>query len=82
MERLIDMTAMKWELIRLLCVEEILLTQKICHTQHHAGEVYESGNFMEVLEQTLELMDWDGFAVRKTQSEKRGLPRGEDWLAA
>ena len=42
-----------------------------------AGEVYESGNFKEVLEQTLELMDWNGFAARKTRSEKRGLLRGQ-----
>ena len=42
-----------------------------------AGEVYESGNFKEVLSQTLELMDWNGFPARRARSEKRGFLRGQ-----
>ncbi len=37
---------------------------------------YDSGEFGKVLEQTLTLADWDGFAARKAESERNGRLRG------
>jgi len=76
MERLIDMTA------REMCIDPVLMRKQNLIRKEQLpyttpiGEVYDSGNFTEVLEQAIELMDWDGFAARKTQSGKRGLLRG------
>ena len=76
MERLIDMTAREMGIDPVIMRRRNLIrTENLPYTTH-AGEVYESGNFKEVLEQTIELMDWDGFEARKAESEKRGLLRG------
>jgi carbon-monoxide dehydrogenase large subunit len=40
------------------------------------GYVYDSGNFASVLDKTLRLADWHGFAARRALSEQRGLSRG------
>lgn len=42
----------------------------------HSGLIYDSGNFPNVLEQTLRAADWTGFPQRQTQSKKLGLLRG------
>jgi carbon-monoxide dehydrogenase large subunit len=41
-----------------------------------AGVVYDSGDFAALMDHTLALADWDGFAARKAESEVRGLIRG------
>ena len=38
--------------------------------------VYDSGDFIGVMDETLETADWNGFAARRAESEKRGLLRG------
>jgi len=40
------------------------------------GFVYDSGAFERVMDKCLELGDWQGFAVRKADSERRGMLRG------
>jgi aerobic carbon-monoxide dehydrogenase large subunit len=40
------------------------------------GYVYDCGNFEAVLDKTLGLADWNGFARRRALSEQRGLRRG------
>ena len=40
------------------------------------GEVFDSGNFHEVMKIAVSKMDWDGFGKRKAESKKRGLLRG------
>jgi carbon-monoxide dehydrogenase large subunit len=40
------------------------------------GLVYDSGEFEQLLDQALELADWQGFANRREESERRGLRRG------
>jgi carbon-monoxide dehydrogenase large subunit len=40
------------------------------------GEVFDSGNFHQVMQSALRKMDWDGFGKRKAAAEKRGLLRG------
>jgi carbon-monoxide dehydrogenase large subunit len=38
--------------------------------------VYDSGEFEAILDKTLKNSDWDGYAARKRESEKRGKLRG------
>jgi aerobic carbon-monoxide dehydrogenase large subunit len=40
------------------------------------SQVYDSGQFERVLDQGLQLADWQGFAQRRAQSQSRGLLRG------
>jgi carbon-monoxide dehydrogenase large subunit len=40
------------------------------------GEVYDSGDFPTLLDRTLAVADWRGFAARRRQSRSRGLLRG------
>lgn len=40
------------------------------------GFVYDSGEFERLLNECLELSDWDGFAVRRKESERNQLLRG------
>jgi carbon-monoxide dehydrogenase large subunit len=41
-----------------------------------SGFVYDCGEFEAVLDRVLELADWDGFSMRRAESEGRGLRRG------
>ena len=38
----------------------------------HLGDVYDSGNFPRIVDQLVELADWEGFAARREQSRSRG----------
>ena len=40
------------------------------------GTTYDSGDFTNLLNQALELADWDGFAARKAESRRRSKLRG------
>ncbi len=40
------------------------------------AQVYDCGEFEKILDQGLALADWNGFAARRAQSEKRGKLRG------
>jgi carbon-monoxide dehydrogenase large subunit len=40
------------------------------------GQVYDCGQFEKLLDQGLELADWNGFAARREASRSRGLLRG------
>jgi len=42
----------------------------------HLGDTYDSGDFARVLERTLAVADWNGFAARREDSRGRGLLRG------
>jgi aerobic carbon-monoxide dehydrogenase large subunit len=41
-----------------------------------SGYVYDCGEFEQILDKTLALADWSGFAARRAQSERAGLRRG------
>jgi carbon-monoxide dehydrogenase large subunit len=41
-----------------------------------ANNLYDSGEFRAILDETLQISDWDGFAARKAESAKRGMLRG------
>lgn len=75
-ERLIDMTAREMGIDPVIMRRRNLIHKRNLPYTTPAGEVYESGNFMAVLDQTIDLMNWDGFEARRTQSEKRGRLRG------
>jgi carbon-monoxide dehydrogenase large subunit len=40
------------------------------------GQVYDSGAFEQILNQGLDLADWNGFAARRAESQARGKLRG------
>jgi aerobic carbon-monoxide dehydrogenase large subunit len=40
------------------------------------AQTYDSGKFEQILDQGLALADWNGFAARRVESERRGLLRG------
>ncbi|MBO6782516.1 MAG: xanthine dehydrogenase family protein molybdopterin-binding subunit [Alphaproteobacteria bacterium] len=40
------------------------------------GDTYDSGNFTAIMEEGMKKADWDGFAKRRAESEKRGMLRG------
>ena len=40
------------------------------------GQTYDSGRFEQVQTRTLALADWNGFAARRAETERRGLLRG------
>ena len=40
------------------------------------AQTYDSGKFEQILDQGLALADWNGFAARRVDSERRGLLRG------
>ncbi len=76
MERLIDMSAREMGIDPVIMRRRNLILKENLPFTTLTGEVYESGNFNEVLDQTIELMDWNGFEDRKAESGKRGLLRG------
>ncbi len=76
MERLIDMTAREMDIDPVIMRRKNLIRIEQLPYTTPVGEVYDTGNFTEVFEQAIELMDWNGFAVRRSLSEKRGLLRG------
>jgi aerobic carbon-monoxide dehydrogenase large subunit len=42
----------------------------------HSGVAYDSGEFMRIMDECLQLADWNGFAKRAAESKKRGQLRG------
>ena len=40
------------------------------------GQIYDSGAFEKILDQGLTLADWNGFAARRAETERRGKLRG------
>ena len=40
------------------------------------GFIYDSGDFEKLMDRGMALSDWNGFAARRAESEKRGLCRG------
>ena len=44
--------------------------------KNQLGQTYDSGAFEKILDQGLDLADWNGFAARRAESKARGLLRG------
>ncbi|MFI5002248.1 MAG: xanthine dehydrogenase family protein molybdopterin-binding subunit [Reyranellales bacterium] len=74
MERLIDLAAQTHGFDRI----ELRRRNLIAETPYTNafGVTYDTGDYVGTLETILRLADWNGFAVRKAQTEARGLRRG------
>ena len=76
MERLMDAAADATGLSRVeIRRRNLIPTSKIPY-RTQMDFVYDSGDFVGVLEQTLKEADWDGFPARRAESKKRGKLRG------
>ena len=76
MERLIDEAAAKMGIDRLELRRRNHIKPSEMPWAAPSGMNYDSGEFTALLEKAVALADWDGFAARKADSEKRGLLRG------
>jgi len=76
LERLMDLAAREMGISPVtLRVKNMIRCESMPYTTQ-LGEVFDSGNFHQVMQSAVSKMDWDGFGKRKAASEKRGLLRG------
>ena len=76
LERLMDLAAREMAISPVtLRVKNMIRCESMPYTTQ-LGEVFDSGNFHQVMQSAVSKMDWDGFGKRKAASEKRGLLRG------
>jgi len=76
LERLMDLAAREMGISPVtLRVKNMIRSESMPYTTQ-LGEVFDSGNFHQVMQSAVSKMDWDGFGKRKAASEKRGLLRG------
>ncbi|MBI3704382.1 MAG: xanthine dehydrogenase family protein molybdopterin-binding subunit [Rhizobiales bacterium] len=76
MERALDVAAAELGIDRIELRRRNLIRKSDLPFKAASGMTYDSGDFLAVLKQTLELADHKGFAKRKRDSKKRGLLRG------
>jgi aerobic carbon-monoxide dehydrogenase large subunit len=75
-ERLIDTAARECQFDPVELRRKNFVTSAQMPFQSPLGPVYDSGEFEAVMEKCLAAADWNGFAARKTDSERRGKRRG------
>jgi carbon-monoxide dehydrogenase large subunit len=75
-ERLLDLAAPRLGIDRLELRRRNLIRLDQLPYRNALGLTYDSGDFRGNFEKALELGDWDGFAVRRLESEAKGLLRG------
>ncbi len=76
MERLIDRAARDAGFDRVALRRRNLIPPEALPWPNPFGMTYDSGAYEEILDRTLALADWDGFAARRSASRARGLYRG------
>jgi carbon-monoxide dehydrogenase large subunit len=76
MERLLDLAAGKTGIDRVELRRRNLVPVSAMPYRNANGLTYDCGAFEAVMDKTLALADWDGFAGRRTASEARGRYRG------
>jgi carbon-monoxide dehydrogenase large subunit len=76
MERLIDLAARQAGFDRIELRRRNLLTQSELPYTNPWGMVYDSGDYIGVMEKALKHADWDGFPARREEAKKRGMRRG------
>jgi len=76
MERLIEKAGREMKLDAVEIRRRNLLRPEDFPYRTHVGDVYDVGNFARVLDGVLARADWDGFAVRREDSKRRGRLRG------
>jgi carbon-monoxide dehydrogenase large subunit len=76
MERLVDTAAAEMGIDRIELRRRNHIPPEAMPYKAPNGTTYDSGDFTNLLNQALELADWDGFLARKQESRKRGRLRG------
>jgi len=76
LERLMDLAAREMGISPVTLREKNIIRSYSLPYTTQLGEVFDSGNFHQVMQSALSKMDWDGFGKRKAAAEKRGLLRG------
>ncbi|HLT27089.1 MAG TPA: xanthine dehydrogenase family protein molybdopterin-binding subunit [Zeimonas sp.] len=75
-ERLIDRAAQETGIDRIELRRRNFIPASAMPYTAPSGQRYDSGEFEAVLDKALALADWDGFAQRRAQAERRGRLRG------
>jgi carbon-monoxide dehydrogenase large subunit len=75
-ERLIDEAAIQTGIDAIELRRRNLIRPEAMPYAMLTGYVYDSGEFERAMDKCLDLIDWNGFAARKSQSESAGLLRG------
>jgi carbon-monoxide dehydrogenase large subunit len=76
MERLLDLAAEKTGIDRVELRRRNLITPGAMPYLNANGLTYDCGAFEAIMDKTLALADWDGFAARRAESKARGRYRG------
>ena len=75
-ERLIDKAAIATGIDRVELRRKNMITADALPHTTDTNFIYDSGDFIGVMEKCLELANWNGFSERKLASENKGLKRG------
>ena len=76
MERLVETAAAETGIDRVELRRRNHIAPEAMPYKSPNGTTYDSGDFTNLLNKALALADWDGFAVRKSESRMRGKLRG------
>ena len=76
MERLVDAAAAEMGIDRVELRRRNHIPPEAMPYKAPNGTTYDSGDFTNLLNQALELADWDGFTARRAESQARGRLRG------
>ena len=76
MERLIDTAAREMGIDAIELRRRNHIAPEQMPYKSPANNLYDSGEFRAILDETLQIADWDGFAARKAESAGRGKLRG------
>jgi aerobic carbon-monoxide dehydrogenase large subunit len=75
-ERLLDKAAREMKIDPVAMRRRNLIRPAAMPYKTSGGNVYDCGDFEKVLDTSLQLADWDGFAARRSESKRRGRRRG------
>ena len=76
MERLMDVAALELGIDRIEMRRRNMIKSESMPFQTASNEVYDTGDFVRIMESALQQSDWDGIQERKETSNKRGKLRG------
>lgn len=76
MERLLDKAARELSLDPIAIRRRNLIRPSAMPYKTSGGNIYDCGDFEKALDAAIKLVDWDGFAARRQDSERHGRRRG------
>jgi len=76
MERLIEQAGREMKLDPAEIRRRNVIAASTLPYRTHLGDIYDSGDFAQILQAVLRSSDWDSFAARKEKSRQRGKLRG------